>query len=113
MSDSIKYEEGCPEKGGIHMGGQGTPNDKIADSLEFLSTGETHEEGTPYEFTHVTLGEVRKEFQPGIIFNWGAKGVGFGQITMVTKNGKLHIDDENMGNDFIKEMFGYFIDGYL
>jgi len=107
-----KYEEGCPKEGGVHFGGQGAPEDKVLESLDWLVTGESHEEGTPYQFTHVTLAEIIKQSQPGICFNWGAKNVGFGQITIVTRDGELYIDDENMSKEFIKEMFGHFIDEY-
>jgi len=111
--DLEKYEEGCPKEGGIHFGGSDTPKDKVAEAMSSMFDPEQdHQEGTPYEFTHVTMGEVRKESQPGIIFNWGAKGVGFGQITIVSREGKLYIDDECMSKEFIKEMFGHFVDEY-
>ena len=111
--DLTKYEEGCPKEGGIYFGSPGTPPDKIAEAMSSMFDPEQdHKDGTPYEFTHVTMGEVIKKSQPGIIFNWGAKGVGFGQIIIVSNDGKLYIDDECMSKEFIKEMFGHFIDEY-
>ena len=111
--DLTKYEEGYPKEGGIHFGGSDTPKDKVAEAMASMFDPEQdHKEGTPYEFTHVTMGEVRKQSQPGIIFNWGAKGVGFGQITIVSRDGDLYIDEEGMSKEFIKEMFGHFIDEY-
>jgi len=110
--DLEKYEEGCPEEGGIHFGSPSVPEGKALEALAEVFNEESHEEGDPYEFTYVEMGEVRKESQPGIIFNWGCKKIGFGQITIVTHEDGLYIDDECMSKEFIKEMFNYYIDEY-
>lgn len=111
--DLTKYEEGCPKEGGIHFGGSDTPREKVAEALASMFDPEQeHKEGSKYEFTHVTMSEVIEQSQPGILFNWGAKGVGFGQVALVHHDGELYIDDECMSKEFIKEMFGHLVDEY-
>lgn len=110
--DLKNYDNDKPKKGGIHFGSPNVPEGKAIEAIKDLFDGESHKEGEPYEFTYVVLGEVIKSAQPGIVFNWGCKKVGFGQITIVQREGKLYIDDECMSKEFIKEMFNYFIDEY-
>jgi len=118
MSDKKleKYEWGYPEeeeKGGIHLGSPGVPTEKAVEALHEALSSESRKEGEPYEFLYVSMSEVSKHAQPGIIFDWGCKKVGFGQITIVTdEEGKLRIDDECMSKKFIKEMFSFYIDEY-
>lgn len=41
-------------------------------------------------------------FNGGLRFNWSRKGCGWGQLTMrADKNGKLVIDAETMGDEFV------------
>ena len=106
-------DKDIPKESKIHLGDIGTPEDKVLEAaLSMFDPEQEHVEGTPYTYTHVSLSEIRKQSQPGICFNWGAKGIGFGQITIVTRDGELCIDDECMSKEFIKEMFGHFIDEY-
>ena len=95
------------------LGSPGTSHKKVKEALDSLFNPELEKkDGDPYKFTYVSVAEVRKKIQPGIVFNWGAEGVGFGQIALSQHDGELEIDDEHMGKEFIKEMFGYFIDEY-
>lgn len=39
--------------------------------------------------------------RPGcIIFQWSRSGVGFGELTLAVRDGKLHVDTESMGDEF-------------
>ena len=41
------------------------------------------------------------------LINWTRRGFGFGQITIhVNADGTLTVDDETMGEDFVKEVLG-------
>ena len=84
-----------------------------------------HKKGDPYEFTYIAVSHAwgKKEYAKrpewnnwgGFVVSWGAKGVGFGELTFVLKGGKfneetrelegatLECDSEAMGRQFIKE----------
>ena len=93
----------------IHLGSSQVPEGKAAETLKdaFLSD---HIEGDPYEFTYVVPEKVRDKSQPGIIFNWGCKKIGFGQVAILTREDKIIIDSEGMSKEFMKEMFAYLVD---
>ena len=97
---------------GVRFGSKGVPKDKLQEVMKSLVSGDRHKEGDPYKFSYVSLEEIRKNSQPGLIFNWGCDGIGFGQVVIAQHEGKLFIDDECMSKEFIKEMFSYFIDEY-
>jgi len=108
----MNHEKDKPEKGGIHFGSPAVSEEKAIKCLEGLFNENKKEKNPndPYVFEYVELSSVINKSQPGIIFNWGCKGFGFGQITLYTKNGKVYIDDEGMDKKFIKQMFNHFLD---
>lgn len=46
----------------------------------------------------------------GLIIQWGTVSAGFGTVTLVIKDKGIECDDENMGKDFVKEVFNKLID---
>jgi hypothetical protein len=46
----------------------------------------------------------------GFAIDWAAKKCGFGGIEFTIENGKLYIDSEYMGRDFIKQCLGVIVD---
>lgn len=96
----------------IRFGSPSVTKGKALEAMASVLRGESHKAGEPYKITYVELEEVRKASQPGLTFNWGCGKVGFGQVTLVNRDGKLYIDDEGMDKQFIKEMFNYLIDEY-
>ena len=89
-----------------------------------------HKDGDPYQFTEVTLGgcwgERNYPDHPewnnwgGFVLLWGAKGVGFGELTFKIVGGKKNeetgeiegativCDSECMGKQFVKEALAAF-----
>lgn len=44
-------------------------------------------------------------------FEWGAKGVGFGEMTLYKmEDGTHEIDSEHESRDFVRQMMNYFVD---
>ena len=41
----------------------------------------------------------------GIVIGWSADGIGFGELTITSKNGKLTADTEGMSNVFVGAIF--------
>lgn len=53
--------------------------------------------------------------ESGVVFNWSRPGVGFGKITLWNEDGVLHIDTEEMDNEFcldvLKQVLEEAVDG--
>ncbi len=48
----------------------------------------------------------KKVEQNGFYISWSKEGYGFGELTIfIQEDGKLFIDSECMGEDFVKEVF--------
>lgn len=45
-----------------------------------------------------------------VLFQWGVEGCGFGEITFYYKDGKLQLESECMGKEFVKKILNAFID---
>lgn len=59
-------------------------------------------------FKSVELGSV---WQKGFIIEWGAYGIGCGELTFrVDRKGKLEMDTECMGKEFAKKILLAFVD---
>ena len=53
----------------------------------------------------------RRGNKGGLYINWGAKGVGFGEITFFMDfDGKLHCRSECMGRNFVKKALAAMVD---
>lgn len=48
----------------------------------------------------------------GFSLSWDSKELGFGEISFIQfhKNGKIRIDSEHMGKDFVKKVLHAFVD---
>lgn len=60
------------------------------------------------KFVYVKLGEDQP--MDGLILDWGAEKIGFGQITFYPKDGRLICDTETMGADFVKAAMLHFLE---
>jgi hypothetical protein len=91
---------------------------------------EKHVEGEPYKFEYVELAAAWgvRDYKDtpehsnwgGFCLRWGAKGVGFGELTFRLKGGKMDedsgeiegaecvCDSEYMGRDFVKDALAHF-----
>ncbi len=93
----------------IRFGSSAVSEDKVIRTMQtMLNCGDSTIDDP--KFTYVEVEPVRSKYQPGIIFNWGCENIGFGQVTLTTKEGKLVFDDECMDKEFVKKMFNFFID---
>jgi hypothetical protein len=45
----------------------------------------------------------------GLVISWSRKGIGFGEISLVEKNGRYFTDTETMGKGFLSEALAWFI----
>lgn len=55
-------------------------------------------------FNEITDGVMVERIKGGIVFNWTRKYVGFGQLTMTVKHGKLTVDAEGMDDEFCAQV---------
>lgn len=62
----------------------------------------------PPQFTHIAIagftGKPKYDMPTGFILEWGAKGMGFGELTFVQKlDGKIECETECMGREFVEQ----------
>ena len=62
------------------------------------------------EVKYVDLSQVREQSQPGIIFSWGIKGIGFGEFTLTTQEGEIVLDTECTGKETFLKVMGHLYD---
>ena len=111
MEDCFRdLESMLAQKSGIKFGSPDVPEKKALEALGEALNSKQHKEGETYEFTYVTMNQIRNQIQPGVLLNWGCKKIGFGQICLYSEDGKIKIDDEYMGKEFVKAAFNYLID---
>lgn len=76
---------------------------------------EESKESKEYQFEYCEIEKVsgKNKINNGVLkITWGCN-IGFGQTTFVIrKDGKLHIDTECMGKDFVKQALNYIIDNH-
>ena len=48
---------------------------------------------------------VESRVSGGIVLNWSRKGIGFGQLTLTARAGKLVADVEAMSDEFCLDIF--------
>ena len=65
-----------------------------------------------YEFVYVDFVPKNEESTDRFlgIFQWGAKGIGFGEITLLKDEDGYKIDSEHMSDAFLVEMFRFFVE---
>jgi hypothetical protein len=92
--------------------------------MEFFGKDSNEIDRNNIEFVYVTFEPyIPTKYEEGIwnpnylgTFNWGAKGVGFGQVAMYRMsenepgNGRFYFDTEHMSKNFLKQMFAYFVE---
>ena len=63
--------------------------------------------GKQYDFEYASVSNPRL----GVVcINWAARGVGFGEVTLLLReNGKIHIDTEYMDKEFVNELMEYIV----
>lgn len=44
------------------------------------------------------------------LFQWGVRGIGFGEVTLVKDEDSYKIDPEQMDDEFLIEMFRFFVE---
>ena len=88
------------------LGAPGVSEEKAAESLKSALDPKSKKG----DINYAELSEIVKVIQPGILINWGCEGVGFGQTCLYTQEGRLKIDDECMGKEFVKKLFNHIID---
>lgn len=50
------------------------------------------------------------EYSAGFLIKWATKSAGYGEMTVIVKDGIFKIDSENMGKDFLKQVFAKLVD---
>jgi len=57
-----------------------------------------------YKITYTKVETYSSDKSSGIIVNWSAQGIGFGQLTIYFKYGVINIDNEGMSKAFCDEV---------
>ena len=76
-------------------------------------TGPDSELKEKFEFIEARISDTwskNKRNDGGFSIDWAVKSWGFGGITFIIKNGKLYMDTEYMGKDFVKQCLNAVID---
>lgn len=64
-----------------------------------------------FEVTHATLVWAGiTDRGTGFTIAWQTKGAGFGETSVLFKDGELHCDNECMSRDFIRRVFDKLVD---
>lgn len=71
---------------------------RLAEAKRLVTEGKVEIGNEAFHFGDNAV--VTKGIQNGLIFQWSRRGVGFGELTMVVRDGQLHVDTECMGLDF-------------
>jgi len=63
--------------------------------------------GKKYDFAYAEVSNPR----PGVVvIGWSARGMGFGEVTLLMRdNGKLYLDTECMSDRFLNELFEFLV----
>jgi len=96
----------------VQFGPDSVPQEKINECFEgfFDKKEEKEDRWDNPEFVYTKLSGVREQSRPGFVVDWGIKGIGFGQIILFTKEGKLILDHECTDKKFAKQVLGSLID---
>jgi len=86
--------------------------------VKLLSAKPATKDSSAIDFVEIRIGATwvrwRKGKQGndgGFVLCWGAKGVGFGEVTFSKdKDNKLHVQSECMGREFVKKALAALVD---
>lgn len=81
---------------------------EVSECLDYLLTGKDEEHVLKY----LDVAKVVDEAQPGIIFQYGITGFGFGEFTISSRGGKIKLDNEYVSRETFLAIMGAFFDLY-
>lgn len=97
----------------IRAGRVGFDHPRAAEMLTSIKPGRARR--AKGEFEYVEVSPIRPyhgsthSHSGGVHFKWGMKGVGFGEASIVMKDGKWKADTETMGAKFLTDMLARWV----